>query len=53
MLDIVKMLFFPNLIHGFVELPPRTPLSISVNNDKLIFKILDGNAKGQESQGGL
>lgn len=28
-LDIVKMLFLPNLIHGFIELPIKIPQDIS------------------------
>lgn len=42
----VKMLLLPNLIHGFLELPMRIVLGVSVNIDKLTFKTLYGNAKG-------
>lgn len=43
-----KMLFLPSLIHDFIELPTKIPLGISVSINKLIFKILYGNGKGQE-----
>lgn len=38
MLSILKMLFLPNLIHDFTELPTKIILGISVVIDKLIFK---------------
>lgn len=52
-LNIMKMWFLPGLIHGFIELPIKILLGIAVDIDKLIFKTLYGNAKGQEQQGSL
>lgn len=42
------MLFLPNLILGIIKLPIKILLGTFVDLDKLIFKTLYGNTKGQE-----